>query len=78
MIVDHTEGGGLVPPDPFAGLEIPEVLHESMRRHQENLVRLIRSLQSAGLSEAEIEVSVSVIVASYRSELIHALKSIAR
>jgi hypothetical protein len=64
--------------DPFADMEVPEALQASLQRHRENLARLIRDLQSAGISEEQIETSVSVIVASYRDELLRAVKSMMR
>lgn len=60
--------------DPFAGIEIPEQLQESLQRHRENLARLVASLQSVGVSEAQIEASISVIVDSYKEELLRAIK----
>ncbi len=64
--------------DPFAGMEIPDALHESIERHRANLFRLITSLQSAGVSDEQIETSVSVIVASYKEELLRAIKTMVR
>ncbi len=65
-------------PDPFAGLEVPDALLASLQRHRENLARLVRSLQSAGVGEAQIEASVTVVVESYRDELLHAIKTMMR
>jgi hypothetical protein len=65
-------------PDTFHDVEIPPELEESLHRHRENLSRLIISLRSAGISEAQIEESVSVIVASYKDELMQALKTLMR
>jgi hypothetical protein len=64
--------------DPFAGLDVPEALHASLERHRQNLARLILSLQSAGVSEEQIENSVSVVVASYKEELLRAIKTMMR
>lgn len=64
--------------DAFADLEIPEPLQESMARHRENLFRLVSNMQSAGMSEDQIEASVSVIVASYKEELLRAIKQLVR
>ena len=60
--------------DPFADLEVPAELDESLRRHREHLARLIATLRLAGVGEAHIEESVSVIVDSYKLELIRAIK----
>ena len=62
--------------DPFADLQIPEQLQESMQRHRQNLATLIANLQSMGLSESQIEQSVSVIVDSYKEELLRAIKTL--
>ena len=64
--------------DPFDGLAIPAELEDSLQRHRENLARLVVTLRSAGLSEEQIEESVSVIVASYKSELLRTIKSMMR
>ncbi len=70
--------GDWVGSDPFEGLQVPEALYASLERHRENLVQLVRNLKSAGIGEAQIEASVSVIVASYREELLRAIKSMMR
>jgi hypothetical protein len=59
-------------------MQVPEALQASLLRHRENLAGLIRNLQSAGISEEQIEASISVIVASYRDELLRAVKSMMR
>ena len=64
--------------DPFCDIEIPEQLQDSLRRHRENLARLVASLQSVGVSEAQIEASISVIVESYKEELLRAIKMMVR
>lgn len=64
--------------DPFQGFEIPPQLEENLKRHRENLESLIRSLQMVGISEAQIEESVSVIVASYKEELMQTIKALKR
>jgi hypothetical protein len=60
--------------DPFHDLEIPVELEESLQRHREHLARLVVTLRSAGVDDAQIEESVSVIVASYKDELVRAMK----
>ena len=64
--------------DPFADIDIPEPLQESLHRHRENLATLVANLQSVGVSEAQIEASISVIVASYKEELLRAIKRMVR
>jgi hypothetical protein len=69
---------GLELGDPFVEIAVPVVLEDSLRRHRENLTRLVVSLQSAGVSEAQIEASVTAIVASYKAELMEAIKSMVK
>ncbi len=64
--------------DPFAGIEIPEPLQESLERHRKNLATLVTNLQSVGVSETQIEASVSVIVDSYKEELLRAIRVMVR
>jgi len=61
--------------DPFDDLEIPDALLGSLQRHRVNLAQLVRNLHSAGVSEEQIESSVSVLVESYRQELLRAIRS---
>ena len=55
--------------------DIPTVLQASVDRHRVNLSRLITSLQSAGIDDARIEASVTAVVASYRQELLAAIRT---
>ncbi len=64
--------------DPFADIQIPEPLQESLQRHRENLATLVTNLQSVGVHESQIEASVSVIVDSYKQELLRAIKAMVR
>ena len=64
--------------DPFAELEIPEPLQQSLARHRDHLAQFVMSLRSAGLSETQIEMSVSVMVESYKQELLLAIKALVR
>lgn len=66
------------PHDPFEGLEIPQELEASFHRHRQHVADLVGSLRQAGISEEQIEVSVNVIVESYRSELLNAIKAMRR
>lgn len=61
--------------DPFEGVEIPPALEASFQRHRQHLADLVVSLRQAGVSEEQIEASVSGIVESYKVELIHAIKA---
>ena len=62
--------------DPFESLDVPEALQDSLQRHRENLGQLVRSLHSAGLNDQQIEASVSLIVESYKEELLRAIKAL--
>ncbi len=64
--------------DPLGKLDIPPELEPSLERHRQNLARLVMSLRSAGVDDTQIEESVTVAVASYRDELVHAMKRMAR
>lgn len=64
--------------DPFGDIEIPSELEDSLQRHRQNLATLVVSLRSAGVSEAHIEESVSVILASYKEELLRTVKRMMR
>lgn len=64
--------------DPFADLEIPTALQESLDRHRNHLAELVVNLRSAGLGDLQIEQSVSTIVESYRQELVRAMKGMAK
>ncbi len=74
----YLRGSGELLADPFADLEVPEALKVSMERHRENLAQLVRNLHSAGVSEEQIEASVSMLVESYRQELIRAIRMMMR
>lgn len=54
------------------------MLQESLQRHLAHLTQLVSSLRSVGLSEDQIEQSVSTLVESYRGELMRAMKALAR
>jgi dihydroxyacid dehydratase/phosphogluconate dehydratase len=64
--------------DPFDGLDVPDALQESLDRHRGNLAKLISTLHSAGVSDDQIEFSVSTIVFSYKQELLRAIKAMVR
>ena len=64
--------------DPFEDMQIPDALQNSLQRHRENLAKLVKSLEAVGLSDVQIEGNVSVIVTSYKEELLRAVKSMVR
>uniref|UniRef100_A0A7V5CTI8 Uncharacterized protein n=1 Tax=Acidobacterium capsulatum TaxID=33075 RepID=A0A7V5CTI8_9BACT len=77
-MMDFSEDAAGINLDSFGEIEIPQELEDSIRRHREHLARLIASLRSAGVGEAQIEASISVIVASYKEELMRTMKRFAR
>lgn len=64
--------------DPFSDLDIPPELEQSLQRHREHLLRLVLSLRSVGMSEPQIEESVTILISSYKEELLRAMKGVAR
>lgn len=64
--------------DPFADLDIPEALQDSLDRHRRHVGQLVETLRGVGTSDLQIETSVSVMVESYKAELLHALKALVR
>jgi hypothetical protein len=64
--------------DPFADLDVPPQLEESLARHRMHLADLIRTMKTAGVSEERIEESISELIASYKAELLAAIRSMKR
>ena len=62
--------------DGFYEFTIPEELREVASRHQQHVAELIGKLRSAGLDDGLIERSVDQLVASYRAELVGAVKAL--
>jgi hypothetical protein len=62
-------------PDPLE-IGIPPVLQASVERHQANLVRLLQSFRAAGMEEAQIEAAVTVVIESYKHELLQAIRTL--
>jgi hypothetical protein len=62
--------------DSFYEFEIPEELQQVASRHQQHVAELITRLQSAGLDDRLIEQSVDQLIASYRAELMGAVKAL--
>ncbi|MDE8346787.1 MAG: hypothetical protein POH28_11545 [Acidocella sp.] len=61
-------------PDLTQGLEIPVTLQASVQRHQANFARLACNLHSAGISAAQIEESINMLVETYRVGLASVLR----
>jgi hypothetical protein len=57
-------------------IEIPPILRASVGRHQANLARLLESLRAAGMDDAQIEAAVTVVIDSYKHELLQAIRSL--
>lgn len=62
--------------DSFYKIHIPEELREVAARHQQHVAELIAKLQAAGLDDQLIERSVDQLIASYRAELMKAVKAL--
>jgi len=63
------EGG-----DPFAGLDVPSSLDESLARHRRHLAELVQRMKMAGISDQQIEASVSALIELYKGELMAAIR----
>lgn len=63
-----------VHPQPFE-LDIPPTLLASVARHQANLARLLQSFRTAGMAEADIEPAVTIVIDSYKRELLDAIRA---
>jgi len=70
--------GALKFADAASGLTIPASLQASIDRHRTHVAQLAATLRQAGMPDAQIEASVNTLITSYRSELIHALKSLTK
>ena len=68
----------LLQSDPFAGLDVPPQLEDSIARHRQHLAELVHTMKTAGISEQQIEQSVTVLIDSYKTELLAAIRSITR
>ena len=62
-------------PDSF-GFDIPPVLQASVERHQANLAKLLQSFRAAGMDQGQIEAAVTVVVDSYKHELLQAIRTL--
>ena len=57
-------------------LDIPELLHTSVRRNSTNLARLFATLKYASMPKGQIESGVATIVDSYKTELLVAIRTL--
>lgn len=64
--------------DPFSDLDVPPELDESLQRHRRHIMDLMLTLRSAGLAQEQIEASVSIMIASYKQELLDTIKRLMR
>ena len=60
----------------FYDFHIPEQLREVASRHQEHVAELVAKLKNCGMDEDLIERSVDQLIASYRSQLLEAVKAL--
>lgn len=60
--------------DPFAALKVPPPLEESLARHRGHLAELVHTMKMAGISDRQIEESVSVLIVAYKEELMAAIR----
>lgn len=58
----------------FYGIDVPDRFREVAGRHQRHLAELVEKLRSAGMDSGLIERSVDQLIASFRSELLKAIK----
>lgn len=77
---DHLNhhGTSLTDPGALKRITIPPSLQANVDRHCANLAALIDTLGKAGVDEATIEASVTLIIASYQAELLLNLKTLHR
>lgn len=62
--------------DGFYDITVPDALREVASRHQQHVAELIAKLQAVGLDDQLIERSVDQLIASYRAELMQAVKAL--
>lgn len=62
--------------DEFEGLDLPQSLRDLAVRHQRNIAALVGRLRQVGLDDGTIEAAVDELVASYRSQLVEAVKAL--
>lgn len=60
----------------FGDLELPPELRDLVRRHEQNVADLVNRLHAVGLDEPAIEAAVDQIMASYRTQLMEAIKAL--
>jgi hypothetical protein len=55
---------------------IPDALLGCLERHGANVARFASGLRSAGLTDAQIEAGVAVIIESFKVEFVNAVESL--
>jgi hypothetical protein len=60
----------------FADLMIPDALSAAVVRHQKHVSDLVVGLRAVGMSDSVIDHSVDQLIASYRAELVRAIKAL--
>ncbi len=62
--------------DSLYGIEVPQGLRDLADRHQRNIADLVTRLRTVGLDDDAIEVAVDQLMATYRIQLIQAVKAV--
>lgn len=62
--------------DRFGDLDLPESLRDLAHRHQQNVADLVSRLRDVGLDIVTIEAAVDQLMASYRVQLVEAMKAL--
>lgn len=60
--------------DELYGFDVPERFREVTGRHQQHVAQLVERLRSTGMDDSLVELSIDRLMASYRSELLIAIK----
>jgi len=58
------------------GVEIPQQLQELAAGHQRHLAELVERLRTVGMGDDAIEAAVDQLIATYRTQLITAVRAI--
>lgn len=58
------------------GLDLPHSVRDLVLRHQQNIADLVGRLHEFGLDDISIEAAVDPLIASYRSQLVEAMKAL--
>lgn len=62
--------------DEIYNFRIPSELKEVASRHQQHVAELVAKLRSAGMHDDLVERSIDQLIASYRAQLLEAVKAL--